>query len=489
MSRTADGRVVGEGAAAVVLKRLADALRDGDRIHAVIRGIGSAVGGGVDRLPTTSAWITSLHRAATDVGLSPGTVGYLETHGSGHPGEDGVEIAALQQLGQTNSNGPELRPRQRQGGRRPRRCGSPAWQGWSRRACASIRKCCRRSVPEALSVRSWRPKRGSTCRGDRNSGCGNLADAPRQAAVSGMSVTGQCLQVVLEEGPAEQRSFNSADRIQPLGARREALFVIEADDGAGLRHELERLRTFAAQTAEADIEKLARSWWEQRSRGTAPAGPGARRRAATASCGSCRAIALRRLTDPSPRPLSSSERRFLRAGTHRSGRGRCLRVSRFRQSLRRHGPRAVGPVARGAAPDRCGEPVAEQADVARAVLEPRITRRGRPTRSHSRAGDAGRPRQRHGASVRRPAGGGDRLQPRRVGGRCSPCGPGADRDEMLRRVYASPLFTDDLAGPCDAARARGAAAEGEAVDWQVGVAAAPASVVRQPSGTQAASTC
>ena len=38
----ADGTLIGEGAAAVVLKRLDDAVRDGDRVHAVIRGVGVA---------------------------------------------------------------------------------------------------------------------------------------------------------------------------------------------------------------------------------------------------------------------------------------------------------------------------------------------------------------------------------------------------------------------------------------------------------------
>ncbi|MDD5658168.1 MAG: polyketide synthase, partial [Elusimicrobia bacterium] len=79
----ADGAVPGEGAAALVLKRLEDAKRDGDRVYAVIRGLGFASGGGVDR-PAAHArtYVEALRRAYADAGTDPSTVGYIETHGS-----------------------------------------------------------------------------------------------------------------------------------------------------------------------------------------------------------------------------------------------------------------------------------------------------------------------------------------------------------------------------------------------------------------------
>src|SRR5262249_27639088 len=82
----ADGTLPGEGAAAVVLKRLDDAVRDGDTIHAIIKGIGVAGGGDVGAAaPETDAYRDALERAYTEAGVDPASVAYVETHGSGHP--------------------------------------------------------------------------------------------------------------------------------------------------------------------------------------------------------------------------------------------------------------------------------------------------------------------------------------------------------------------------------------------------------------------
>ena len=53
-----------------------------------------------------------------------------------------------------------------------------------------------------------------------------------------------------------------------------------------------------------------------------------------------------------------------------------------------------------------------------------------------------------------------------------------ERDEMLRRLDASPLFRTELAGPCDAARRAWGLAAGEPVDWVAGIVACPAETVR-----------
>ncbi len=92
----ADGTLVGEGAAAVILKRLDDAKQDGDRIYAIIRGIGTATGGRVeDGAPDANAYRLSLRRAGLEADITPESVSYLETNGSGLAVEDELEANVL----------------------------------------------------------------------------------------------------------------------------------------------------------------------------------------------------------------------------------------------------------------------------------------------------------------------------------------------------------------------------------------------------------
>ena len=97
---SADGIVISEGVAAVVLKRLADAERDGDRIYAVIKGVGASSDGRARGLtaPVVEGQMRALERAYSKAGVSPATVGYVEAHGTGTALGDVVEIEALGQL-------------------------------------------------------------------------------------------------------------------------------------------------------------------------------------------------------------------------------------------------------------------------------------------------------------------------------------------------------------------------------------------------------
>lgn len=96
----ARGTVPGSGVGAVVLKRLADALRDGDTIHAVIRG--SALNNdGSDRqsfaAPSVRGQRDVVIAALRDADVDPSTIGYIEAHGTGTPLGDPVELAALRE--------------------------------------------------------------------------------------------------------------------------------------------------------------------------------------------------------------------------------------------------------------------------------------------------------------------------------------------------------------------------------------------------------
>jgi acyl transferase domain-containing protein/NAD(P)H-dependent flavin oxidoreductase YrpB (nitropropane dioxygenase family) len=94
---SADGIAISEGFATVVLKRLADAERDGDRIYAVIRGVGAASDGRDRSLtaPRPEGQMRALRRAYAQAGFSPATVGLVEAHGTGTVAGDGAEIKAL----------------------------------------------------------------------------------------------------------------------------------------------------------------------------------------------------------------------------------------------------------------------------------------------------------------------------------------------------------------------------------------------------------
>ncbi len=94
---SADGIAISEGVGAVVLKRVSDAERDGDRIYAVIRGIGSSSDGRNRSLtaPHPPGQVTALKRAYADGGVDPACVTLIEAHGTGTALGDRSEIESL----------------------------------------------------------------------------------------------------------------------------------------------------------------------------------------------------------------------------------------------------------------------------------------------------------------------------------------------------------------------------------------------------------
>ncbi|MFD5625311.1 beta-ketoacyl synthase N-terminal-like domain-containing protein, partial [Streptomyces sp. NPDC127072] len=94
---TADGIALGEGVGCVVLKRLSDAERDGDRVYAVIKGVGSASDGRALGLtaPRPEGQYNALTRAYRNAGISPAEVGLVEAHGTGTVVGDRTELGSL----------------------------------------------------------------------------------------------------------------------------------------------------------------------------------------------------------------------------------------------------------------------------------------------------------------------------------------------------------------------------------------------------------
>ncbi len=94
----ADGTVFGAGAGVVLLKRLEDALAEGDHVYAVIRGHGIS-NDGRGKLgytaPSADGQAAAIPAAQAMAGVSPGSIGYVECHGTATPLGDPIEFAGL----------------------------------------------------------------------------------------------------------------------------------------------------------------------------------------------------------------------------------------------------------------------------------------------------------------------------------------------------------------------------------------------------------
>ena len=99
-SDDSDGMLSGEGIGMLVLKRLLDAEQDGDRIYAVIRGIGTSSDGHYKSIyaPRASGQAKALRRAYANAEYLPSTVGLIEAHGTGTYAGDPAEFEGLREV-------------------------------------------------------------------------------------------------------------------------------------------------------------------------------------------------------------------------------------------------------------------------------------------------------------------------------------------------------------------------------------------------------
>jgi polyketide-type polyunsaturated fatty acid synthase PfaA len=98
--KNADGTILGEGLGVLVLKRHADAVRDGDRVYALIRGIGSSSDGKGNAIyaPNPAGQAKALRQAYRLAGVTPDTIELVEAHGTGTRAGDAAEVAALTEV-------------------------------------------------------------------------------------------------------------------------------------------------------------------------------------------------------------------------------------------------------------------------------------------------------------------------------------------------------------------------------------------------------
>lgn len=95
---TANGAPLGNGVAVILLKRLENALEDGDTIHAIIKGSAINNDGSLKAgytAPSMQGQANVLVEAMANAGVKPGSIRYIEAHGTGTPLGDAIELAAL----------------------------------------------------------------------------------------------------------------------------------------------------------------------------------------------------------------------------------------------------------------------------------------------------------------------------------------------------------------------------------------------------------
>ncbi len=210
----ADGYVRGEGCALVVLKRLSDARRQGDRVLALI--LGSAIGqdgrsNGITA-PNGQAQAGVIRRALARAGVAPSTVGYIEAHGTGTALGDPIEADALQQvyaigrkegsvcrIGSVKTNIGHLE--------------AAAGIAGLIKAVVALRSG---EIAQSLHLQRINPRIGLDQSrfgfSGRKSTWQRPEDHPRRAGVSSFGFGGVNVHAVLEEAPASKRSQVSRER-------------------------------------------------------------------------------------------------------------------------------------------------------------------------------------------------------------------------------------------------------------------------------------
>ena len=243
--QSADGTLPGEGAAAVVLKRLDQAVKDGDRIYAVIKGVGNASGGGIGRnSPSKDAYLLSLQRSFQDAGLAPSAVSFIETHGSGDPAEDRMEAEVLNSFFAQNLEPCAVGSLKPNLGHAGAASGLASLIKTSLCLYQEIIPPLKNFVKPAHQIRS-----GSALHipAFPQYWLRNRQDGPRRACTSAMTPDGNCMHVILEGFEYESVELIpekvAAERINPLGFKPVGLFVLEGERRSDLLENLEALAT------------------------------------------------------------------------------------------------------------------------------------------------------------------------------------------------------------------------------------------------------
>ncbi|QWV99332.1 type I polyketide synthase [Geomonas nitrogeniifigens] len=481
--QTADGTVVGEGAATVILKRLEDAERDGDRIYAVIGGIGSA--SGEVMLPGIPAYRHALERAYGEAEVAPAAVGLIEAHGSGNGAEDRMEAAALTEF--FDEPGATAQPR-----RLPVASvkGDIGHAGAASGLASLVRGCLalyQEIIPGARS--GERPVGQLSGNGALFLPNGsrywlrNRSEGARHAGVSVFGVDGSVSHVVLQ-GYDNVPERAVVERVAPLGGWDEFLFCITGADRQELAEGVQQLRETAERKPAPEMSVFSRRVCKESSASDAPLAVSLVARSADELASLCLqgerilrsdAAYAEAVLHPSQRdrlffnasPIGKSGKIgfvYPGSGNHFAGMGMEL-SARWPEVYRRQDAENLY-LREQFQPEQFwnGAPIDSVHENHLAVIFGQVATGCAVTDVVQRFGV--RPNAVISYSLGESAG----LFATRTW---------TERDLMLTRMKASTLFTRDLAGECRAAREAWGEPEGKEINWSIGVVDAPAREVRR----------
>jgi amino acid adenylation domain-containing protein/non-ribosomal peptide synthase protein (TIGR01720 family) len=214
----ANGTVFSNGLGMVALKRLDDAIADGDTIHAVIKGVGIN-NDGSDKVSFTAPSVLgqsgAIRKALTMSGLDANSISYIETHGTGTPLGDPIEIAGLTEVYGESKNKIAIGSLKSNTGHMDAAAGIG---GLIKTALALHHK----QIPATLHYTRPNPKLGL----DQTPFIVNAelrdwtSDGPRRAGVSSFGVGGTNAHAILEEAPEHPESTSTRDtQLLVLSAR------------------------------------------------------------------------------------------------------------------------------------------------------------------------------------------------------------------------------------------------------------------------------
>lgn len=265
----ADGTIPSDGAAAVIVKSLKDAIVAGDKIYAVIKGIGSATGGDPsNHIPSKNCCVQAIKGAYDEAHITIDSIDLIETNGSGLCAEDKIELEALSELmsnisdDQKSSNGCAISSVKADVGHTGAAAGLislvktalclhhetiPGIRNFEKLPEGFDNSLNKLYFPE--SSRYW---------------LRNRVDGPRRAGVTVFSMDSNCSHVVLEE---YKESFAGKicvkeNRVRGFCGNNDELFAFEFKDARGLFDGIKRLQQHIQKHSSRSLKYLAGTWWQ-----------------------------------------------------------------------------------------------------------------------------------------------------------------------------------------------------------------------------------